>query len=160
MERAQEDGPAAKPTWKRIVDFPLVTMLIAAALFVLALTAAGLVVNLLPPMDEISGMAAKGAIVMALALLVYKLVIRRLGENPRDDLRIADAPKGLGLGLLSGFLVFSLVVGVAAIADVYRRRGRDRRAAQGADCFHHSARIHGGVGVPRHPVPLARGVRR
>ena len=53
------------------------------------------------------------------SLPAYKLVIRHLGEHPRDDLRLAEAPKGLGLGLLLGFLVFSLVVGVAAIADVY-----------------------------------------
>jgi hypothetical protein len=47
------------------------------------------------------------------------LFIRHLGERPRDDLRLADAPKGLGIGLLLGAVLFSAVVGIAALADVY-----------------------------------------
>ena len=42
-----------------------------------------------------------------------------MGEQPRDDLKLADAPKGLGIGLLFGAVLFAAVVGVAAIADVY-----------------------------------------
>jgi membrane protease YdiL (CAAX protease family) len=34
-------------------------------------------------------------------------------------LRLADAPKGLGIGLAFGAILFAAVVGVAAIADVY-----------------------------------------
>ena len=108
-----------KPLWRRIVDFPLVTMLIAVAIFILALSAGFLIAKLLPPMDKTAGEIARGAINIGLVWAVYKLVIRHLGEHPRDDLRLAEAPKGLGVGLAFGLLLFSLVVGIAAIADVY-----------------------------------------
>jgi len=63
--------------------------------------------------------AVKGAIAIALMLAVYKLVIVRLGERPRDDLPIAAAPRGLALGALTGFLLFCALVGIAALFDVY-----------------------------------------
>ena len=114
-----EAGVSDRPLWRRIADFPLVTLLIAVALFVLANAAAILAIRLLPAMDEGASTAARAAIAIGIVWLVYKLAIRHLGEQPRDDLKLADAPVGLGLGLLLGFLIFSLVVGVAAIADVY-----------------------------------------
>jgi membrane protease YdiL (CAAX protease family) len=118
---AQDDTTEApaKPLWRRIVDFPLIAMLVAVALFVLANAAAILAIKLLPAMGQIGSTVARSAIAIGIVWLVYKLAIRHLGEEPRDDLRLADAPKGLGLGLLLGFLVFTLIVGVAAIADVY-----------------------------------------
>jgi membrane protease YdiL (CAAX protease family) len=119
MDDAIDGGTTAKPLWRRIADFPLVAMLIAVAVFVLALAASILASRLLPPMDKTLGDLTKAAISIGLIWAAYKLVIRHLGEHPRDDLRLAEAPKGLGLGLLFGFLLFSLVVGVAAIADVY-----------------------------------------
>jgi len=119
LDEAVQVGPAAKPLWRRIVDFPLVTMLAAVVLFVLANAAAILAIKLLPAMDQTAGTLVRSAIAIGIVLLVYKLAIRHLGEQPRDDLRLSDAPKGLGLGLLLGFLIFSLIVGVAAIADVY-----------------------------------------
>ena len=119
MEDAIDGRPVAKPLWRRIVDFPLVAMLIAVAVFILALVGSILVAKLLPPMDKTLGDAIKAAISIGLIWAAYKLIIRHLGEHPRDDLRLAEAPEGLGVGLLFGFLLFTLVVGVAAIADVY-----------------------------------------
>lgn len=119
MAQSDTENVTAKPLWRRIVDFPLVTMLAAVALFVLANAAAILAIKLLPAMDQTANILVRSAIAVGIVLLVYKLAIRHLGEQPRDDLRLADAPEGLGLGLLLGFLIFSLIVGVAAIADVY-----------------------------------------
>ena len=119
MDQAQAGAPAVKPLWKRILDFPLVTLIVAIVLFVLANAIAFQVNKLLPPMDPTAKLAAQGAIGIAIVLLVYKLAIRHLGERPRDDLRLADMPKGLGIGLLIGLVLFSAVVGVAALADVY-----------------------------------------
>ncbi len=110
---------APRPLWRRIADFPLVAMLIAVAIFALALVGGILIAKLLPPMDKAVGDLARATISIGLMWTAYKLVIRHLGEHPRDDLPLAEAPKGLGLGLLFGFLLFTLVVGVAAIADVY-----------------------------------------
>ena len=119
MAQDNASEATAKPLWRRIVDFPLVTMLVAVVLFVLANAAAILAIKLLPALDQTAGTLIRSAIAVAIVLIVYKLAIRHLGEQPRDDLRLADAPQGLGLGLLLGFLVFTLIVGVAAIADVY-----------------------------------------
>jgi membrane protease YdiL (CAAX protease family) len=119
VEESRAGQQPAKPLWRRIADFPLVAMLIAVALFVLANAATLLIARALPPMDLPVQMVVRAALVIALTLLVYKLAIRHLGERPRDDLRLADAPKGLGIGLAFGAVVFAAIVGVAAIADVY-----------------------------------------
>jgi len=108
-----------RPLIRRVVDFPLVAMIIAIALFIAASAAATLLGKLLPSMAANAAAAVKGAIAIALMLAVYKLVIVRLGERPRDDLPIAAAPRGLALGVLTGFLLFCALVGIAALFDVY-----------------------------------------
>ena len=108
-----------RPLIRRVVDFPLVAMIIAIVLFIAASAAATLLGKLLPPMAANAAAAVKGAIAIALMLAVYKLVIVRLGERPRDDLPIAAAPRGLALGVLTGFLLFCALVGIAALFDVY-----------------------------------------
>ena len=115
-----EDGEDERPTWRRVVDFPLVALVISVALFVGALQVAGTIGKQLPYSSEtIEGLALRTAIVLAISIGLYKLVIVHLGEQPRDDLLIARAPKELGFGLLFGVLLFTAIVGVAALADVY-----------------------------------------
>jgi len=108
-----------RPLIRRVVGFPLVAVIIAIALFIAASAAATLLGKLLPSMAANATAATKGAIAIALMLAVYKLVIVRLGERPRDDLPIAAAPRGLALGVLTGFLLFCALVGIAALFDVY-----------------------------------------
>ena len=104
---------------RRIVDFPLIAMVIAIALFIAASATATWLGTLLPPMTANASAAVKGAIAIALMLAVYKLVMVHLGERPRDDLPVAAAPRGLAVGLLTGFLLFCALVGIAALFDVY-----------------------------------------
>ncbi|MFL6830304.1 MAG: CPBP family intramembrane glutamic endopeptidase [Sphingomicrobium sp.] len=124
MDQAQAAPAADKPLWKRIIDFPLVAMVIAVALFIAANAAGIFIGNYLPPMNAVARLALTAAIDIALVLAVYKLAIVRLGEHPRDDLKPADAPKNLGLGLLIGFVMFCAIVGVAAVVDVYNIVGK------------------------------------
>jgi membrane protease YdiL (CAAX protease family) len=119
LDQAQAGASAVKPLWRRILDFPLVTLIVAIALFILANAGALFLHKLLPPMNADASLALRALISVAAVWTVYKLAIRHLGESPRDDLRLADAPKGLGIGLLVGAVLFSAVVGLAAIADVY-----------------------------------------
>ena len=107
------------PLWRRIVDYPLVAMLIAAALFICAIAAGLLIARTLPPMDATARLITQAAINIALVLALYKLVIVRLGERPRDDLPAAGAAKNLLIGLLTGVVLITAVVGVAALFDVY-----------------------------------------
>jgi hypothetical protein len=109
----------ARPLWQQFVEFPLVAMLIAIALFILAVAGASLVGKLLPPMPAVGKSAITAAVSIGLALAVYKLVIVRLGERPRDDLPAAGAFTSLAAGLLTGFLLFCALVGIAALFDVY-----------------------------------------
>jgi hypothetical protein len=108
-----------RPLWQQFVDFPLVAMLVAIALFILAVAGASLLGKLLPPMPAVGKSAITAAVSIGLALAAYKLVIVRLGERPRDDLPAAGAVTSLAAGLLTGSLLFCALVGIAALFDVY-----------------------------------------
>ena len=108
-----------RPLLRRVIDFPLVAMVIAVALFIAASAAGTWLGKLLPPMAPNATAAVKGAIAIALMLAVYNLMIVHLGERPRDDLPVAAAPRGLAIGLMTGFLLFCALVGIAALFDVY-----------------------------------------
>ena len=110
------------PLWQRIVDFPLVAMVIAVALYVLASALAvfvGRLVSLGAPATTI----VHGAITLVFVLAVYKLAIVRLGERPRDDLSAAGSLPELGKGIAAGALLFAAVVGIAALLGIYRIAG-------------------------------------
>jgi hypothetical protein len=113
-----------KPLWRKIVDFPLVTMLIALAI-VIACFAAGLLIgqHFLPDIPGFSKQIKFDLVSIPLLIIAYELVIRRLGEHPRDDYRDPRALRHLAIGLAAGFLVFSLAVAVAAVLGVYRITG-------------------------------------
>jgi membrane protease YdiL (CAAX protease family) len=114
-------GVARKPLWRRIADFPLVAMLVAIALLFVGMTIALLVAQYaVPPIPGLGVQAKFDLVAIPIVLLIYKLAIVRLGDPRRDDLRMEGALKPLGLGLLGGVVVFSLIVGIAAILGVYR----------------------------------------
>ena len=136
-EASSETDAATKPLWRRVVDFPLVALVVAIAVYALTMFLMALVLGMVAGYMGKSGQAApdKEAIEALLAgpylipatlveivfsVAVYKLVIRHLGTWPRDDLRLNGAVRDLGHGLLAGALIFSLVVGVAAAIGVYR----------------------------------------
>ena len=115
-------GLAARPTWRRIIDFPLVAMVIALGLTVGTVWLGNLVLHQVPHMGlpDASRQMIAGLVVIALVVTVYKLAICKLGENPRDDLRRDHAGRDLAFGLGGGALLFSLVTLVAALVGVYK----------------------------------------
>ena len=119
-----EAAAKPKPLWRRIVDYPLVAMLIALALVILCFTV-GLLIgqHLLPPIPGFTLEMKFDLCSIPLLILMYELVIRRLGEHPRDDYRDPQWLKHLGLGLGAGLVVFSVAVGIAALLGVYRVTG-------------------------------------
>ena len=123
---------ARKPLWRRIIDFPLVAMLIAVAVFVLALSASVLIGKLLPPMDKTSATSPRWRSRIGLSGPAYKLVIRHLGEHPRDDLRLAEAPQGIGRR--AAVRLPAVLVGGRRRGDrrrlQHRRRGRHQRTGR------------------------------
>lgn len=116
----------AKPLWRRIADFPLVTLVIAAAIFIGASALAGVIGNQLPQLDSPLREAAKFLIAVGITLAAYKFIIARMGERPKDDLPWRGSAAGFGAGVLIGFLLFSAVVGIAALA------GGEMRVSHGA----------------------------
>src|SRR5690348_15066795 len=127
-----------KPLWRRIVDFPLVAMVIAAALFILVAGIGQAVGTSLPLHSSLQRMLVRNGLILALVLLTYKLVITRLGEHPRDDLGSKRALPDLGIGLLMGFMIMALSVGAAAIADVYNITG----SGDSSQLVHEIGRAH------------------
>lgn len=123
MQELEAGAAVNRPLWRRIVDFPLVAMLIAIALFVLATALGSTIGSQLPIMQKDWSTVVHAAINIALAFAIYKLAIARLGERKHDDLPARGAIGNTALGLLAGVVIFSAVVGVAALTDVYNIRG-------------------------------------
>jgi membrane protease YdiL (CAAX protease family) len=123
MEETQHARKADKPLWRRIADFPLVAMLVALASVLLGIAGAVSLAKSLQLQDQLSrNLVVAGASTVA-ALVIYKFVVSRLGEAPRDELELAAAPRELSLGSVAGFVLFALVVAVAAVVDVYNIAG-------------------------------------
>ena len=120
-----EAAAKRKPLWRRIVDYPLVAMVIAVAIVILCFTI-GLLIgqHLLPPIPGFTLEMKFDLCSIPLVILAYELVIRRLGEHPRDDYRDPRWLRNLGLGLAAGLVVFSIAVGIAALLGVYQITGK------------------------------------
>lgn len=118
------ESRAGPPLWRRIINFPLVAMVIGVFLFILCIMVAGAVAKLLlPPIRGFSFEMKFDILAIPLLLLIYEFVIRHLGEHPRDDYRDPHALRHLGIGLFSGLLIFSVAVAVAAMLGVYQVSG-------------------------------------
>lgn len=109
-----------RPLWRRIVDFPLVALLIGLIVFACIVTVGVLFQESHPAMSKLDFLALFAGLNVTLCFAAYKLLLRHLGERPRDDLRFPGAAKNLGLGLLAGLLLFTAVVGGAALLGAYR----------------------------------------
>jgi len=129
-----------RPLLKRIIDYPLVTMVVALTVLIGFSGFAGGILELgykasgSEPPKWLSGLLAA-----AVMLIVYKLIIRHLGERPRDDLSGPGSVRELSFGLLIGAVLFSAIVGIAALLGVYRITGL------GVWAFY---AMYDGIGVP------------
>jgi membrane protease YdiL (CAAX protease family) len=115
-------GSGERPLWRRIADYPLVAMTIAVALYLITIAVSAVIAGIVPH-PGIDPRIVFDVVCAPLLVLLYKLVIRHLGEQPRDDLRVDGAMRPLGIGLAAGLTVFASIVGVAAAIGVYRMVG-------------------------------------
>lgn len=110
-----------QPLWKRVWNFPLVAMLAATALVIAVLAGAEFALpKMFASVPREIAVPVQNVIKVAAMLALYKLAIRHLGERRHDDLRFADAPRGLAIGTAAAFVLFSAIVGVAALIGSYR----------------------------------------
>jgi membrane protease YdiL (CAAX protease family) len=124
-----------RPMWRRLVAFPLVSLVIAMLTVTIATLIAEMLIGLLigfhshlghaPTQRELLALMMGPYLVpwtvleIVLNVFAYKLLIRRLGEWPRDDFRLAGAARDGAHGLIAGAVIFSLIVAVAAALGVY-----------------------------------------
>jgi membrane protease YdiL (CAAX protease family) len=112
-----------RPLWRKLLDFPLVTMIVAGALLIGTSAGLGFVVARL--LDKLGHAQSNLGLVISVVLHVlvlfglYKLVIRNLGERKHDDLMLDGALRNLGLGTVGAFALMTMIVGIAALQGVY-----------------------------------------
>ena len=109
---------------ERVIQFPLVTMLIALAIFIIIPGTVAGVLELGFRSYPVEGSTIISELLVAAAMVVvYKTFIRRLGARPRDDLVGPRAGAQTMAGIGTGILLFTLIVGLAALLGVYRLQG-------------------------------------
>lgn len=111
-----------KPLWRRIIDFPLVAMILATLVFILTGTVALFAAKPIP--DPTGGQQIVWKVIFAaLLIIVYKLVIAKMGEIKRDDLRMNGAVRDLSVGLGVGAGIMVVIALIAALLNVYSITG-------------------------------------
>ena len=122
MDQTEATG-AQKPLWRRIVDYPLVAMLIAIVVVILVISLSAFIADRAPSVAGFNANMRFGIIGAILLVVAYEFVIRHLGERKRDDYRDPRALRHLLLGLGAGLGVFSIAVALAAALGVYTIAG-------------------------------------
>jgi len=112
-----------EPLWVRILEFPLVALVVATILFSVASYVAYSILAYEPPMGAGPKAVTEALINIGLLWVVYKLTIRHLGDKPIDDLPAKGAFTLSAAGLAIGFVLFSAVALIAYLAGVYRITG-------------------------------------
>lgn len=112
---------APRPLWRRIVDFPLVTMVIAIVILVFGLGVSGILAKFLfPSIPGLTSTMKLDLVALPIIVLLYWFVIARLGEHPHNDYRDPKALRHLALGLAGGVAVFAVAVAIAGAMGIYR----------------------------------------
>jgi uncharacterized protein len=112
----------ARPMWRKVIEFPLVAMILATLAFILTGTAAMFIAKLFH--DSTGGEQIVWKLIFAaLLIVVYKLVIARMGEIKRDDLQGSGALRDLSVGLGVGAGIMLVIAAIAAVLKVYSITG-------------------------------------
>jgi membrane protease YdiL (CAAX protease family) len=118
-----ETGRRPVPTVRRIIEFPLVLMVIATAMFIAAMVGAGIIAQQIPGPDGSPLILVDGMVVALAAVGAYWLFCRYVERAPMRDFAREGWAKELLGGFAGGVLIFAAVVGVAAALGVYRIEG-------------------------------------
>ena len=119
MEPIKPVTPPNSTVW-RIVHFPLVLLVIGIAFMIGAGMTATLVSRAIPHADN-DWLAVLVAILVAVIFIAFYCAFVRLVERRPvvAEFALNGWAKELGAGLLSGFLLFSVVIGIIAAAGGY-----------------------------------------
>ncbi len=119
MTAAQNPSTLAK-----IRDFPLVAMVLALAALFATLAATGWLFSVLPGFGrDWLDLLFRTVIGVGAVVLVYMLVVPRIGWQRKDDLPLSGSVTDTLIGLGIGAGLMTAVVGIAAVAGAYRVLG-------------------------------------
>jgi membrane protease YdiL (CAAX protease family) len=121
MQQEVTTSENAKPLWRKIWDFPLVAMIVGAALWYFGIGIAGIIVIFGNP--PIPGLSLEMNIYLLAVLILiplYVFVIAKLGDPKRNDFRDPKWLRNLLLGLVGGTVIFSIAVAIAGALGIYR----------------------------------------
>jgi membrane protease YdiL (CAAX protease family) len=112
---------APKPLWRRIVDFPLVAMVIGVVVYFFGIIVAGMLVQfVIPAIPGVSREMKFYPLAVLCLVPLYIFVIAKLGDPKRNDFRDPKLWRHLLLGLVGGTVIFSVAVAIAGALGVYR----------------------------------------
>ena len=134
-DMVEHEEAARKPLWRRVIEFPLVAMLLGIATFVAGFAVVGLVTVLIGLATQTVDLASlqqpggipdwlgnnvAGVLLAVMSVVIVKVVLRRLGSEKKDDLpfdaRSLDFLRGIGFA----FLLMSAIVAGVALLGGYR----------------------------------------
>jgi len=117
-----DSEPAAeRPTWRKVVDFPLVAMVIAILVSIVGIIIAGIIAKFaMPPIRGFTLETNIALVGSPILVLLYVFVISKLGNPKRNDYDDPNWLRRLLLGVVGGALVFSAAVAVATALGIYK----------------------------------------
>jgi membrane protease YdiL (CAAX protease family) len=121
MDQAELVPSGERPLWRRVWDYPLVAMVVAAVLVVFAMEVAGtLAKQVIPPIPGFTSVMMVYLIAVVILIPLYVFVIAKLGDPKRNDLRDPKFLRHLLWGLIGGTVIFSIAVAIAGALGIYR----------------------------------------
>ena len=117
-----DSEPAAdRPTWRKVVDYPLVAMVIAILVSIVGIIIAGIIAKFaMPPIRGFTLETNIALVGSPILVLLYVFVISKLGNPKRNDYDDPNWLRRLLLGVVGGALVFSAAVAVATALGIYK----------------------------------------
>lgn len=116
---------AAKPRWKRIVDFPLIAGFLVLLAVVVPMNAASLALRLVTQgaLSDPAYWAIRGTVIPVMVLLIYRWITLRVGEDRSDSAPLNGELLGALRGAALGFAMMTLTVLVVLVLGGYRILG-------------------------------------
>ncbi len=121
----REDAQRTRPLWRRIFEFPLVALVVG---IIAVLAPAGIFAIAVQKLSSNSSATSVAtSLVLIVATLIsagmYKLVVTRLGEGPRDDLTFDNRAVGFAQGTVIAAILMTLIVACVALLGSYSISG-------------------------------------
>src|SRR5579872_5242525 len=112
-------GPV-RSRWQRLLNFPLVRILVAILFLAIPVAAVSALLSLVKD----KSLHRLGALLVAAVVLVaYRTYVRVVEKRPVTELSGRSAGVEFGSGIALGVLLFSATIGVLAAVGVYRVTG-------------------------------------